>query len=73
MAVVFLEKGLSPIPMRMASTRLHREPQRRVCQFALPNSRTYTSTKRNSLLNLNFLKIWRHRATEISSKTTIKK
>jgi len=29
--------------------------------------------KRNSLLNLNFLKIWRHRATEISSKTTIKK
>jgi hypothetical protein len=33
MAVVFLEGGLSPIPMRMASTKLYREPHRGVCQF----------------------------------------
>jgi hypothetical protein len=33
LAVVFLEGGLSPIPMHMASTKLNRGPRSLVCQF----------------------------------------
>ena len=53
MAVVFLEGRLSPIPMRMASAKVHRELRREVCQFALSNARLANS-KRDSLLNLRF-------------------
>jgi hypothetical protein len=41
MAVVFLEGGLSPIPMRMASTKPYRDPYRGVCQSAQSKARTY--------------------------------
>jgi hypothetical protein len=34
MAIVFLEGGLSPIPVQMASAKLHRGHRRGVCQFA---------------------------------------
>jgi hypothetical protein len=54
MAVVFLEGRLSPIPMRMASTKFHRGPHRGVCQFALSNAKTHKSAKRNSLRDLAF-------------------
>jgi hypothetical protein len=72
MAVVFLEGGLSPIPMQMASAELHGGPRRRVCQFAPSNGRTHKSTKRNSLLNLAFLTSC-DRAIEILPEKTIKK
>src|SRR5215472_9612846 len=35
MAVVFLEGGLSPIPIRMASTKLHRGPRRRYVNLCI--------------------------------------
>jgi hypothetical protein len=54
MAVVFLEGGLSSIPTRMASTKLHRGPHRGVCQFRCRTQGLTKSAKRNSLLNLTF-------------------
>jgi hypothetical protein len=55
MAVVFLEGGLSPIPMLMADTTLHRGPGRRVCQFSHYRTQRLANPKHNSLLNLDFL------------------
>jgi hypothetical protein len=66
MAVVFLEEGLSPIPMRMASTKLYRDPRRSVCQSAIVEGRDLQKTNRNLLRNLTF-----HRRTT-ARLTTIK-
>jgi hypothetical protein len=55
MAVVFLEKGLSPIPMQMANVKCYRGPPRWVCQFAHCRMRNSQIIKRNLLLNLDFL------------------
>ena len=55
MAVVFLEGGLSPIPMQMASTKFNLGPHCGVCQFRCRTQGLTNSTKRNSLLNFAFL------------------
>jgi hypothetical protein len=54
MAVVFLEGGLSPIPMQMASTKLNRGPCRWVCQLAYCRTRRLIDPKCNWLLKLGF-------------------
>jgi hypothetical protein len=38
----------------MASTKLNRDPRRRMCQFAYRRTRKPANPKRNRLLNLNF-------------------
>ena len=53
-AVVFLEGGLSPIPMANGEHPFHRGPRLRVCQLAHCRIQR-PAPKRNSLLNLDFL------------------
>jgi len=55
MAAVFLERGLSPIPIANGEHLSHREPRPRVCQFAHCRTQRPANPKRNSLLNLDFL------------------
>jgi hypothetical protein len=73
MAIVFLEGGLSPIPMQMASTELHRGPHSGVCQF---RRRTQGLTKLNQTQFIaeygNFC-IGRHHAIEISPENDYQK
>jgi hypothetical protein len=73
MAAVFLEGGLSPIPMRMASTKCHHGPRCTVCQFAHCRARRLTNPKRNWLLNIDFLAASDTVQLKISRKATIKK
>jgi hypothetical protein len=55
MAVVFLEGGMSPIPMQVARTNHYRGSRRWVCQSAHCRMHGSQIRKRNSLLNLDFL------------------
>ena len=73
MAVVFLEGGLSPIPMRMANTKLHRGPHRGVCQFRCRTQGLTKSIKRNSLVNLAFLASFGTHAIGISLENNYQK
>jgi hypothetical protein len=72
MAVVFLEGGLSPIPMRMASTKLHRGPVAGYVNSRIANAGPKIA-KRNSLLKLDFLVSCEIVRLNLSLSTTIKK
>jgi hypothetical protein len=72
MAVVFLEGGLSPIPMRMASTKFHHGPRRRVCQFALSKAKGCKSQTQFVAKSL-FFGLCDIARLKYHQKTTIKK
>jgi hypothetical protein len=70
MAIVFLEGGLSPIPIQMASTKRHRGPRRQGCQSHIVERKDSQIIKRNSLLNLDLLRAYRDRYQKLLKATS---
>ena len=60
MAVVFLEGGLSPIPMRWRAPNSIVDPAVKYVNSRMVEHEGSQIPKRNSLLNLNFFGIMRH-------------
>jgi hypothetical protein len=65
-AVVFLERGLSPIPMQMASTKPNRGPYRGVRQFRCRTQGLIKINQTQFVAESRIFGIVRHQAIEIS-------